>query len=79
MKKENLNGNKEVKEENLEIYICFYCNKKFGKLRNFRRYKRYYSEVRNFVCEVCGKLYRDNIVLKIYMRIYIGERMFECE
>ncbi|CAH0698354.1 unnamed protein product [Spodoptera exigua] len=47
------------------------------KIRKERKQKPNYN-VKNIVCEVCGKRYASNAALKYHQRVHTGERPYKC-
>lgn len=61
--------------------FCKVCNKTFVNVYRLQRYMISYDEsidLRKFKCFECGKVFKFKYYLKEYIRIYSGEKFFEC-
>lgn len=62
-----------------ESYFCFECGDKFNYLYLYRKYMNQYNfEDKGTECEECGLKIRFKSYVKVYMRIYIGEKLYKC-
>ncbi|KAF6778564.1 hypothetical protein AHF37_01561 [Paragonimus kellicotti] len=55
------------------------CLKRFARIDELKRHQRTHSDVRQFVCDVCGKGFTRSDHLMTHRRTHTGERPYPCE
>ncbi|CAH0557692.1 unnamed protein product [Brassicogethes aeneus] len=67
--------NKETPEEKPPTFN-FICH----SLKKFNTQKSYEAQNKlPYICEICGRIFRQNHQLKMHLRFHNGEKPFECE
>ena len=79
----HLRNHKKTHETDQNSVKCPHCEKTVANLGNLQRHIRSahfeHSDMKQFACETCGKLFRDPSALKSHAKIHTGERPFTCD
>lgn len=66
-----------VEVKDLESYLIIYNIKESYNRKVEKFFKKF--DGKGFICDVCGKDFFYLLRLKVYKKIYIGEKRFKCE
>ena len=77
---ETVHTNKtDTRKKNQKMYNCVICRSKFSILFEYIEHLKNH-DVEMAICEICGKTFKDNRVLKMHLQLYHDDKgMYKCE